>query len=210
MAKSGLLSKNVPTKRSDFLLNKEIAATLAKRIENDGKLFTEEHWKTNKGIIVGTSEGEIEVKPKTYQMWIVRSEIVPGTNVTLRQYLKEAKERRLDKLHRDQQNKLVRDAQNYLAKLQALPLGTRTVKKSSKKGYNDRDGDYHETSEEIVETPINPSMVAQKRMGSTTILERLDPAYSPKQERKNLNVTVSLKDLREAHERNKKQPDYEQ
>lgn len=215
MAKSGntpyLTRKPNSVQRSDLILNAEIATALAKKVETEGKIFTEEHWRKHIPIVIGTSEGEVEIKPKTYNSWICRNTVVPGMNLTLRAMIENARERRAAHSHREQQAKLVRDAQKGLAALRKLPLGTQST--LVKKKYRlTKHGERYQSGEEVEEmtVPIDPRMVQIHQKANEFVLERLDPAYSQKNENKNLNVMVSLKDLREAHERNKPKPDYEQ
>ena len=215
MAKSGNTiqpyRKPNSVQRSDLMLNAEIAAALAKKVETEGKIFTEEHWKKHIPIVIGTSEGEVEIRPKTYHSWICRNTVVPGMNLTLRAMIEAARERRAVQSHRAQQTQLVREAQKGLAALRKLPLGTQS--KLVKKKYRlTKNGERYQSGEEVEEmtVPIDPRMVTIHQKSNEFILERLDPAYSQKNENKNLNVMVSLKDLREAAERNKPKADYEQ
>lgn len=195
--------------RTDYKLTKGLAGAIVKRIEEGKPLFTAEQWKNKKPSVFNVDGEEVEVMPGTYSSWVKRNNCPLDTRVTLKTLVAEAKHRRFLKKHEEDKQFLVAEAQKHLKHLQALPLGTSTTKKASKKGYNEKDGAYNETSEEEISTPVNPAMVAQKRQGAQFVLERLDPSYSAKSENKGVTVHVSLKELREAAEA-KKKADYEQ
>lgn len=214
MAKSGSVAQ--PKKhtgvaqRGDCLLTQEIALSLAEIVKQGGKLFTTEQWRTNEPIVIVVGETRAEVKPKTYDNWIQRDNVVPGLNITLRKLMSDAKERRLELRHEQQRKQLIRQAQEGLKALQALPIGTST-KIIKKKFRVVKDGEKYQTGEEIEEhvRDIDPQLVSIKHRGNEFVLERLDPAFSSKSENKNLTVTLSLAELRRAREE-KQKADYEQ
>lgn len=181
-------------------LTKEIADTLVKKVSEGLPLFTDEQYQKNEGIEIPLQNGVFVLKPATYRQWMSRRVVIPETKRTLYQSIHDARHAGKMKKHIENQKSLVAEAQNYLQSLQKLPLGTLTRRKASKSGYNDRDGDYSESSEEVIETPINPAMVAQKRQGAQFILQSLDPAYKKGAE-SNVNVMINLGDLRRHKEK---------
>lgn len=232
MAKSGLkiYSPQQPVRpdgklqRTNCQLNKFIASTLATMVKRGQPLFSNEQWKTNAPLVLRNGEEVFEIRPFTYNQWIKRDNIVPELNVTLRELLDRAREERRFAQHEEQRTGIIREAQSILAQLQSLPLGTSTKLERKSFRYRmkqDNNGniiDRHEfertpssESYETITKDLDPQIIEIKRKGAEYALDRLDPHYSPKQENKNLTVVVSLKDLREAAERNKQaKVDYEQ
>lgn len=215
MAKSGVVAqpikKNGVAQRGDCLLSKEVALSLVEIVKQGGKLFTTEQWNTNSPIVIVVGETKTEVKPKTYDNWIQRDNVVPELNRTLRSLMAEARERRDQLRHEQQRKELIRKAQEGLKALQALPIGTKTS--ITKKKYRVvKDGEKYQTGEEteVHERDVDPQLVSIKHRGNEFVLERLDPAYSAKSESKNLTVTLSLSELRKAKEqRDSKKVDHE-
>lgn len=174
-------------------------------------MFTKEQWEQGIPTVLRNGEEVYEVYPKTYNSWMVRDTIIPEMGVTLRNFIERAREERRMTLHREQQDEIVREAQSIIAQIQKLPIGTKST--LTKKKYRiAKMGERYQSGEEveIQENPVDPRMVSEKRRGAEYILDRLDPAYSPKSENKNLTVHVSLKDLRKAAEAKKQRADYEQ
>lgn len=208
MAKKVALMTKDKKRHPSLILTKAVYSELIKRVENGLPLFTEKQWKEKIPSVFIIDGQEVKVFPNTYSSWVKYRTCPEGMTIPLGMLIREAKHRYFLKRHEEDKKELVLKAQRYLKKIQKLPLGTKTVRKYKEKGYNDRDGEFDKEVEEEMRTPINPAMVAQKRASAEFVLKGLDPAYEAKSTNKNLNVMVSLKDLREASEKEKK-ADYE-
>lgn len=208
MAKKVALMTKDTKRHPSLLLTKGVYGELIKRVENGLPLFTEKQWREKIPSIFIVDGQEVKVYPNTYSSWVKYRTCPEGMIIPLGMLIREAKHRAFLKRHEEDKRRLVLDAQRYLKKIQRLPIGTKTVRKYKESGYNDRDGNFDKEVEEEVRTPINPAMVAQKRASAEFILKGLDPAYEAKSTNKNLTVMVSLKDLRQAAEKEKK-ADYE-
>lgn len=204
MAKKVALMQLHKKRRPDFILSKGLAGEIIKKIETGSRLFEDNQWREKKPLVFIVDGQEIEVLPNTYHSWIKNYVCPEGMIIPFRSLVRDARHRAFIKRHEEDKKELVLKAQRYLKKIQKLPLGTKTVRKYKEKGYNDRDGEFDKEVEEEMRTPINPAMVAQKRASAEFILKGLDPAYEAKSTNKNLTVMVSLKDLREAAEKEKK------
>jgi hypothetical protein len=192
---------------------------MAKRLRDGESLFTAQEWKERIPALFNTSKGDVFVLGSTYDNWIQRNNLIPGTNTTLREYLKKAREDGWMIKHKKQQDQMIREAQAAVKILQNLPLGSNTKMKRrswrwqmqhDEKGKAIRGTEERvksSESTEVISTDIDPRMVSEKRRGAEFILSRLDPAYAEKAENKNLNIMVSLKDLRQAAEK-KSAPEY--
>lgn len=183
-----------------LMLNKEIASALRERILEGKALFTGEQFKTNEPSTFTTKNGDVQLKPQTYNTWMKRRMVIPGTKRTLHQYLGEARHERRMKVHEDEQKELVRQAQHFLSELQKLPLGTET-KRVLKKMKVIEGGRLQQIGqeEEVISTPMDPRVAAIKQKGSEFVLDRLSPDYK-KDAEKNSLVMVDLAALRKAKE----------
>lgn len=217
MAKSGTVSVVGAPKsikfRANYTLTKEVANSLFEIVKQGRRLFTNEQWATNSPIVIVVGETRTEVKPQTYNNWITRESVVPGTGKTLKAMMREAKELREQLRHNEQRRQLIKKAEEGLRALQALPDGTKTT--ITKKKYRSFKGSEMvltglETEEQV--RNVDPQMVSIKHRGNEYVLDRLSPEFSPKSENKNLTVMLSLADLRRAKEEKdgKKHADYEQ
>lgn len=214
MAKSETLpqpkKKNGVAQRSDCLLTPEIATALAEIVKQGGKLFTTDQWAKNEPIVITVGETSTKVHPRTYNNWVTRENLVPGTNLTLKQLMANARELRRQLRHEQERKELIRKAQEGLKALQALPIGTKTTLIRQK--FRFTKGEKVKTGEEIEEQvrDIDPQLVSIKHRGNEFVLERLDPEYAAKKETKNTTVMLSLADLRKAKEEKEgKKADYE-
>jgi len=198
MAKSG---NKIRKTHSNLTLTPEIAGAICELVKQGNSLFKREQYKTNHPITITVGENVYQVTPHSYHGWITRDVRVPGKGVTLRQMMKDARAKRDELRHRAQQQELIKAAQKQLAILQALPIGTESTLTKTKYRVS-KEGSQYVSGIEVEETimPVDPRMVAIKQKGDHFILERLDPAYSNKNENKNLTVMLSLSDLRKARD----------
>ena len=188
--------------RRDYTLTKGLALAIVKRIIDGEPLFTAKQIKDKIPSVFIVDGEEVTLPIGTYDAWISKHKTPLGMTVTLKMLIADARHKKFLKKHEDDKEKLVIEAQQILKDIGKLPMGTTTKRKSSKSGFT-AEGSYEEDSEEEINTPVNPAMVAQKRQGAQFVLERLDPRYSQKSESKNMHTILSLKDLRKLAEEKK-------
>ena len=186
-------------------LDIKIANALCNRILSGKPLFTTKQYAEGTPSLFEVGRGKdkqlVKICPATYNSWMRRFVVPIGGSVPLKEMIRNARyESRLRK-HEREQKELVEKAKRYLKEIQKLPLGTKTKRYSQTKGYDAKRGNYYDKSLEVVETPVNPAMVAQKRMASEFVLERLDQEYAQKSESKNMNVVLSLSELRKIEDK---------
>ena len=192
--------------RSDCTLTKEIAVALAHRIEQQGKIFNRGEWTKKIPLRLTLTNGEVvNIKVQVYNRWISKNTIPKGMEVPLRVVCDQARERFRDIKFEKQRAKMVRQAERCLHYLLKMEPTTRAVNTRRKYKVN-KEGKkiLVEFNEDIQEQQNDPRMVAIKKSVAEFIPSKLSDAYNPVQKSERKELHVSLKDLREQAEEEKK------